>query len=122
MRRTPPAARSTTVGSTNSARVQARVHATIRGSRLAEWVDIAPACQPSRSDASSAPITRRAAAARGRPWYGATMLESMRKRFEEVLRAGLRFDAPFAGMELVAVEEGHVKLRLAVEERVQNLN
>jgi acyl-coenzyme A thioesterase 13 len=52
----------------------------------------------------------------------AAMIETMRKRFEEVLRAGLRFDAPFAAMELVAVEEGHVQMRLAVDERVQNLN
>ena len=50
------------------------------------------------------------------------MIDSVRKRFEEVLRRGRGFDSAFAAMELVSVEAGRVKLRLPVDERVQNVN
>ena len=50
------------------------------------------------------------------------MFDNVRKRFEEILRAGKGFDAPLVAMEILAIEAGRVTLRLPVDERVVNLN
>jgi len=50
------------------------------------------------------------------------MFDNVKKRLEEVVRGGKGFDAPFAALEVVAIEPGHVTMRLPVDDRVINVN
>jgi acyl-coenzyme A thioesterase 13 len=49
------------------------------------------------------------------------MLDEVKKRFEQAILKSGRFDSAFEKMEILSLEPGRVKLRLPVDEKVQNL-